>query len=170
MPAPTMPVRGSSLLMPEDVIAERQAPDAAGPHALHGIDDGCGDRRGDALVATLTSLALQERNLLREKVAVSRRVRRGSWITKRRGGGRARRRSLHLAAADAAALHEPESSKEASITHWEWTPERLSIIGRMPSASLALEYTQELKVQRSARRFRARRSAAGHRQRQQRHL
>jgi hypothetical protein len=41
---------------------------------------------------------------------------------------------------------EPKSSKEASITHWEWTPKRMSIIGRMPSASLALEYTQELKT------------------------
>jgi hypothetical protein len=40
---------------------------------------------------------------------------------------------------------EPESSQEALLTHWEWTPERLSLVGRMPSASLALEYTQALK-------------------------
>ena len=40
---------------------------------------------------------------------------------------------------------EPESSKEVSITHWEWTPERMSLRGRMPDATLAFKYTQELK-------------------------
>ncbi len=48
---------------------------------------------------------------------------------------------------------EPESSYEASITHWEWTPEQLSLIGRMPTASLALEYTQALKTSDSLTRF-----------------
>ncbi|MDB6006460.1 MAG: hypothetical protein JWR15_3447 [Prosthecobacter sp.] len=146
MPAPTMPERGSSLIMPQDVTAERQSQTRRSKTRFMGLATGTVIAAAIAIVATLTSLALQERNLLREKVAN---------LTPRASRVMDHKKAWHEAAPavdpttwpQQTLLHcmEPESSKEASITHWEWTPERMNLRGRMPSASLALEYTQALK-------------------------
>ena len=146
MPAPTMPERGSSLLMPQDVISERQSQTSRSKTRFMALATGTVIAAAIALVATLTSLALQERNLLREKVAS---------LTPRASRVMDHKKAWHEVAPavdpttwpQQLLLHcmEPESSKEASITHWEWTPERMSLRGRMPTPSLALEYTQALK-------------------------
>jgi hypothetical protein len=146
MPAPTMPERGSSLLMPQDVIAERQGQTRRTKSRFLALATGTVIAAAIALVATLTSLALQDRNMLREKVAN---------LTPRASRVMDHKKAWHEAAPavdpstwpQQILLHcmEPESSKETSITHWEWTPERMNLRGRMPSASLALEYTQALK-------------------------
>lgn len=146
MPSPTMPERGSSLLMPQDVISERQSQTRRAKTRFIALATGTLIAAAIAVVATLTSLALQERNMLREKVA---------GLTPRASRVMDHKKAWHEAApaVDATSwpqqilLHcmEPESSKEASITHWEWTPERMNLRGRMPTASLALEYTQALK-------------------------
>lgn len=147
MPAPTMPERGSSLLMPQDVTAERQSQMRRAKTRFMALVAGTVIAAAIALVATLTSLALQERNMLREKVAA---------LTPRASRVMDHKKAWHEAAPavdpttwpQQILLHcmEPESSRETSITHWEWTPERMSIRGRMPNASLALEYTQALKT------------------------
>ncbi|MDZ4403818.1 hypothetical protein [Prosthecobacter sp.] len=144
MPAPTMPARGSSLLMPQDVIAARQSQSRRAKTRFMALTVGAVIAAAIALVATLTSLALQERNMLREKVAE---------LTPRSSRVMDHKKAWQEAAPavdpttwpQQMLLHcmEPESSKEASITHWEWTPDRLSIRGRMPNASLALQYTKE---------------------------
>lgn len=146
MPAPTMPARGSSLLMPQDVIAERQSQTRRAKTRFMALTAGAVIAAAIALVATLTSLALQERNMLREKVASL--SPRASRVMDHKKAWREAAPAVDPTTwPQEVLLHcmKPESSKEASITHWEWTPERLSIRGRMPSASLALEYTQELK-------------------------
>jgi hypothetical protein len=147
MPAPTMPARGCSLLMPEDLVIERQRQGARSRTRFIALTIGTAVAAAIAVIATLTSLAMQERNVLREKVAE---------LTPRAARVMDHKNAWREAAPavdpdtwpQQMLLHcmEPESSKEASITHWEWTPERMSIIGRMPSASLALEYTQALKT------------------------
>ncbi len=146
MPAPTMPERGSSLLMPQDVTAERQSQMRRAKTRFMALAAGTVIAAAIALVATLTSLALQERNLLREKVAV---------LTPRASRVMDHKKAWQEVAPavdpttwpQQILLHlmEPESSKEVSITHWEWTPERMSLRGRMPDATLAFKYTQELK-------------------------
>jgi hypothetical protein len=146
MPAPTMPERGSSLLMPQDMIAERQSQTRRSKTRFMALVTGTVIAAAIALVATMTSLALQERNLLREKVA---------GLTPRASRVMDQKKAWNEAAPavdprtwpQQMLLHfmEPESSKEASITHWEWTPERVSMRGRMPKFSLAIEYTQALK-------------------------
>lgn len=154
MPAPTMPQRGSSLLMPQDLIAERQSQSQRSKSRLIALSVGATIAAAIALVATLTSFALQERNMLREKVAV---------LTPRASRVMDHKKAW-LEAAPAVdpsswpqqmLLHsmEPAASSEASITHWEWTPERMSIRGRMPNASLALEYSQELKTSEALSAF-----------------
>jgi hypothetical protein len=146
MPAPTMPERGSSLLMPQDVISERQSQTSRSKTRFMALAAGTVIAAAIALVATLTSLALQERNLLREKVAV---------LTPRASRVMDHKKAWQEVAPavdpttwpQQILLHlmEPESSKEVSIAHWEWTPERMSLRGRMPNFSLAIEYTQALK-------------------------
>lgn len=146
MPAPTMPERGSSLLMPQDVISERQSQTRRAKTRFMALAAGTVIAAAIALVATLTSLALQERNMLREKVAV---------LTPRSSRVMDHKKAWQEAAPavdptvwpQQVLLHlmEPESSKEVSITHWEWTPERMSLRGRMPNATLAFEYIQALK-------------------------
>jgi hypothetical protein len=146
MPSPTMPERGTSLLMPQDLISERQSQTSRAKTRFMVLAAGTVIAAAIALVATLTSLALQERNLLREKVAD---------LTPRAARVMDHKKAWKEVAPavdpttwpQQVLLHlmEPESSKEVSITHWEWTPERMSLRGRMPDATLAFKYTQELK-------------------------
>jgi hypothetical protein len=154
MPAPTMPPRGSSLLMPDELVHERQRQAVSARTRMLALTFGSVLAAVVALVATLTALAMQERNMLREKVADL--MPRASRVMDHK--------KAWLEAAPAVdpavwpqqvLLHcmEPEASKEASITHWEWTPDKLSLIGRMPNASLALEYTQALKTSEALERF-----------------
>ena len=146
MPAPTMPERGSSLLMPQDVLAERQSQTRRSKTRFMALATGTVIAAAIALVATLTSLALQERNQLREKVANL--TPRASRVMDHKKAWREVAPAVDPTSwPQQILLHcmEPASSKEASITHWEWTPERMNLRGRMPSASLALEYTQALK-------------------------
>ncbi len=145
MPAPTMPRRGSSRLMPEDIASERQRQGARSRARLLALTAGAALAAAITLVATLTSLALQERNMLREKVAGM--SPRASQVMDHKRAWQEAAPAVDPATwAQQMLLHcmGPAASTEASITHWEWTPERMSIIGRMPGASLALEYTQEL--------------------------
>lgn len=146
MPAPTMPPRGSSLLMPEELVHESRRQGTRARTRFLAMTFGAAAAAAIALVATLTAFALQERNMLREKVAEL--MPRASRVMDHK------RAWMEAAPAvdpttwpQQMLLHcmEPESSKEALLTHWEWTPDTLSLMGRMPSASLALEYTQALK-------------------------
>ena len=146
MPAPTIPEKGASLLMPQDVTAERQSQMRRSKTRFMVLAAGTVIAAAIALVATLTSLALQERNLLREKVANL--TPRASRVMDHKKAWREAAPAVDpTSCPQQILLHcmEPESSKEASITHWEWTPERMNLRGRMPTASLALEYTQALK-------------------------
>jgi hypothetical protein len=154
MPAPTMPMRGSSLLMPEDLVIERQRQNTRARTRLIALTIGAALAAAIALIASLTSFALQERNMLREKVAEMA-PRAGKVMDHKRAWQEAAPAVDPATWPQQMLLHcmEPKSSNEASITHWEWTPKRMSIIGRMPSASLALEYTQELKTSESLAHF-----------------
>ena len=145
MPAPVMPAAGSSLLMPEDLVQARKRHSGRARTRFLALSAATALAAAIALVATVTSVALKERNALREKVAEI--VPQASQVMEHK------RAWMEAAPAvdpttwpQQMLLHcmAPESSKEASITHWEWTPDRMSIIGRMPDASLAVQYTLEL--------------------------
>lgn len=154
MPAPTMPVRGSSLLMPEDLVIERQRQGTRSRTRFLALTAGAVMAAAITLVITLTSLALQERNMLREKVAEM--TPRAAQVMDHKNAWQEAAPAVDPSTfPQQMLLHcmEPPSSKEASITHWEWTPERMSIIGRMPGASLALEYTQQLATSEALSHF-----------------
>lgn len=154
MPAPTMPERGSSQLMPEVLVLESKDQAARARMRMSVLTIGSVIAAAIALLAALLALSMQERNQLREKVAE---------ITPRAARVMEHKKAW-LEAAPAVdpttwpqevllRCMEPESSKEVCITHWEWTPDKLNIIGRMPSASLALEYTQALKISPALEKF-----------------
>lgn len=146
MPAPTMPPRGSSLLMPDELAHEARRQGTRARTRFLAMTFGTAAAAAIALVATLTAFALKERNMLREKVAAL--MPRASRVMDHK-----RAWTEAAPAVDPSTwpqqilMHcmQPASSKEALLTHWEWTPDKLSLMGRMPGASLALEYTQALK-------------------------
>jgi len=154
MPAPTMPATGSSLLMPEELVNERQRQAAGARTRMLALTFGSVLAAAIALVATLTALAMQERNTLRDKAA-DLMPRASRVMDHKRAWVEASPAVDPTQWPQQVLLHcmEPEVSKEASITHWEWTPDNLSLIGRMPSASLALEYTQALKTSEALEKF-----------------
>jgi hypothetical protein len=47
----------------------------------------------------------------------------------------------------------PSSSREVSLTNFEWKPDRLVLRGRMPSAALALQYANEITEVENLTRF-----------------
>lgn len=154
MPAPTLPERGSSLLMPEELVFERERQGTRSRTRFLALCFGAAAAAAIALVATLTALALQERNMLRAKVADL--MPRASQVMEHKRAWLEAAPAVDPSTWPQQVLlqcMEPNSSKEASITHWEWTPDKLSLIGRMPSASLALEYTQALKTSEALERF-----------------
>lgn len=154
MPAPTLPERGSSLLMPEELVFERERQGTRSRTRFLALCFGAAAAAAIALVATLTALALQERNMLRAKVADL--MPRASRVMEHKRAWLEAAPAVDPSTWPQQVLlqcMEPNSSKEASITHWEWTPDKLSLIGRMPSASLALEYTQALKTSEALERF-----------------
>lgn len=153
-PAPTLPERGSSLLMPEELVFERERQGTRSRTRFLALCFGAAAAAAIALVATLTALALQERNMLRAKVADL--MPRASRVMEHKRAWLEAAPAVDPSTWPQQVLlqcMEPNSSKEASITHWEWTPDKLSLIGRMPSASLALEYTQALKTSEALERF-----------------
>lgn len=154
MPAPTLSERGSSLLMPEELVFERERQGTRSRTRFLALCFGAAAAAAIALVATLTALALQERNMLRAKVADL--MPRASRVMEHKRAWLEAAPAVDPSTWPQQVLlqcMEPNSSKEASITHWEWTPDKLSLIGRMPSASLALEYTQALKTSEALERF-----------------
>lgn len=154
MPSPTMPERGSSLLMPDELVTERERQGTRARTRFLALSFGAVAAAAIALVATLTALALQERNMLRTKVADL--MPRASRVMDHKRAWLEAAPAVDPSTWPQQVLlqcMEPASSKEVSITHWEWTPDKLSLIGRMPSASLALEYTQELKMSEALERF-----------------
>ncbi|MBK8093325.1 MAG: hypothetical protein IPK32_15385 [Verrucomicrobiaceae bacterium] len=154
LPPPTLPEKGSTLLMPVDLNLERARQATRSKTRLIAFTVGAALAACIAIIATLTALALQERNKLRNEVAAL--MPRASRVAEHR-----RTWNEAAPAVDPTCwpqqmlLHclESEASKESTITHWEWTPELMSITGRMPSASLALHYQQELTANENLAHF-----------------
>ncbi len=153
-PPPTLPEKGTSLLMPEDLRIELAKQDSRSRTRFIALTVGSVLAACIAVIATLTALALQERNKLRSEVAAL--MPRASRVAEHR-----RMWNEAAPAVDPTTwpqqmlLHcmESEASKESSITHWEWTPDLMSITARMPSVTLALQYQQDLSANESLSHF-----------------
>lgn len=146
MPPPKLPSKGASKLMPADLGHEKDRLQSRSKMRLMGLSAGALIAAGVALVTVLTSMAVRERNMLREKVAMvapkASRVldHRQSWEEAAPAVDPSRFLTQTL-------LHvmEPASSGEITLTHFEATPERIILRGRAESHTPALDYAREIK-------------------------
>lgn len=131
--------------MPADLGHEKQQLESRSKIRLMGLSAGAILAAGIAAITVFTSMALRERNMLREKVAViapkAARVldHRQSWEEASPAVDPSRFLTQTL-------LHvmEPESSGEVTLTHFEATPERVILRGRTESPAFSLDYAREI--------------------------
>lgn len=145
-PPPNLPPKGASKLMPADLGVEKQRLESRAKLRLMGLSAGAVMAAAVAAITVFTSMAVRERNMLREKVALlaprASRVldHRQSWEEAAPAVDPSRFLTETL-------LHvmEPASSSEVTLTHFEATPERVILRGRTESPALALAYAREIK-------------------------
>lgn len=145
MPSPTLPGRGVSKLMPADLGLEKQRLESRSKMRLMGLSAGAILAAGIAAITVFTSMALRERNMLREKVAAvapkAARVldHRQSWEEAAPAVDPERFLTETLLR-----IMEPPSSSEVTLTHFESTPDRVILRGRTESPAMALDYAREI--------------------------
>lgn len=153
-PVPVMPAKGASPLMPPEILHARATAQNRSRVRLLALSVGFAMAAVVAVMAVLTSWAVRERNLLRERVAEL--TPRASQVLEQK------RAWLESApAADPAVspmqvlleVMEPDVSAEISMTNFEWTPERVLLRGRTPTPALALEYATGIKDSEPLTRF-----------------
>lgn len=144
-PAPIIPALGRSPLIPAELLVSRQQLASAARVRVWALMAGFATAAAVATLAVLISLATQDRDLLRERVAEL--TPQASQVLDQK-----RRWDEAAPAVDPTLFPMqvlldcmvPAASSEVSMTHFEWTPEQLLLRGRMPSPSLALQYAKEV--------------------------
>ncbi|SKB00691.1 hypothetical protein SAMN02745166_03205 [Prosthecobacter debontii] len=144
-PQPVMPQLGRSTLVPSDLLEARKKGASAARTRVMALSLGFVAAAVIAGVTVLTVWATQERDMLRERVAE---------LTPRASQVMDQKKSWLEAspAVDPSFFPmqvlldsmEPSASPEVSMTHFEWTPDRLLLRGRTPSPALALQYAKEI--------------------------
>ena len=146
MPPANLPSKGASKLMPADLVHENERLQSRSKMRLMGLSAGALVAAGVAVVTVLTSMAIRDRNMLREKVALvapkASRVldHRQSWEEASPAVDPARFLTQTLLQ-----VMEPASSGEVTLTHFEATPDRVIMRGRTESPAMALDYAREIK-------------------------
>lgn len=145
-PAPALPPRGSSRLMPADLVAAQVTQSARQRVRMLALGAGALIAFVIAAIATLTVFASRERDQLLDRIAE---------LTPRASKVEDHRKSWEeiASAVDPKRFPmgillrcmEPESAPEIALTHFECTGDRVMIRGRSPSDSLALKYAQQIK-------------------------
>jgi hypothetical protein len=145
-PAPLLPPRGQSRLVPADIVAARVKQAGSARTRMLALGAGALVALAIAAIATLTVFASRERDQLLDRVAE---------LTPRASKVEDHRKSWEeiASAVDPKRFPmgillrcmEPESAQEIALTHFECAGDRVMLRGRSPSSSLALKYAQEIK-------------------------
>lgn len=153
-PAPQIPVRGRSSLMPSEIIAERARQKTRSRNRMLALGAGALAAGAIAVIAALTVLSGRERDALRERVAE---------LSPRAAKVEDHRKSWDEVAAATDPKRfpmevllrcmEPPCSAEVMLTHFECAPDRVIIRGRTPASHIALQYTQAIKTAASLAAF-----------------
>ncbi len=146
IPAPVLLAKDASALKPLDLRLEEQRQDKAARNRLLALTAGALVAAGIAIVATLTSMAVRERNDLREKVASL--APRAARVMDHQRAWKEAAPAVDPSQSVMQLLMDcmsPESSTEVTMMHFEYTPTNLILRGRTPDTSLALRYAQEMK-------------------------
>lgn len=144
-PAPVMPAKGSSSLMPPEILIARAQQARSARTRLLALSAGFAVAAAVAVMAVLISWATQERDMLRDKVAEL--SPRASQVLDQKKSWLEAAPAVDPSRSGMQALLDcmsPAASGEVSMTHFEWTPDRIMMRGRTPSPSLALQYAKEV--------------------------
>ncbi|MBB5038005.1 hypothetical protein [Prosthecobacter dejongeii] len=144
-PIPVMPASGGSTLVPSEILTARAQKAQRGRIRLLALSAGFALAAAVAVMAVLIAWATQERDLLRERVAVL--TPQASQVLDQRKSWQEAAPAVDPACFPMQVLLDcmiPKAAEEVSMTHFEWVPERILLRGRMPSPSLALQYAREI--------------------------
>lgn len=145
LPPARIPARGQSTLVPAEIVAARLRQQAKARVRVIALSAGLAIAACVAAMAVLITYATRERDQLLEEVAEL--SPRASRVLDQKKSWLEAAPAVDPSTSPMQVLLDsmsPTASTEVSMTHFEWTPERLILRGRMPSAALALQYANEI--------------------------
>jgi len=144
-PAPRIPARGKSTLVPAEIVSARIRQQSKARIRSIALTAGA------VLAACVTILAVLITNITRERDQLLEKV---AELTPRSSQVLDQKKSWLEAAPAVDPTHfpmqvllesmSPTASSEMSMTNLDWSPDKLVLRGRMPSAALALQYANEI--------------------------
>jgi hypothetical protein len=145
IPAPRLPAKGSSTLLPADILAARQRAQASARTRVTALSIGLALAACIAVMMVLITTATRERDMLRDKIADL--TPRASQVLDQKKAWQEAAPAVDPSSGPMQVLLDimsPSSSTEVGMTSFEWTPRMLALRGRTASPSLALQYTKEI--------------------------
>jgi hypothetical protein len=144
-PAPVIPARGQSTLVPSEIFAARLRQQSKARTRTIALSAGFAIAACVAVMAVMISYASRQRDALLEEVAEL--SPRASQVLDHKKSWLEAAPAVDPTYFPMQVLLDsmtPSSSAEVSLTNFEWKPDRLVLRGRMPSAALALQYANEI--------------------------
>ncbi len=144
-PAPFIPARGQSTLVPSEILAARLRQQSKARTRTIALSAGLAIAACVAVMAVMISYAARQRDMLLEEVADL--SPRASQVLDHKKSWLEAAPAVDPSYFPMQVLLDsmtPTSSSEVSLTNFEWKPDRLVLRGRMPSAALALQYANEI--------------------------
>lgn len=145
IPAPRLPAKDSSTLVPADILAARQHAQASARTRVTALSIGLALAACIAVMMVLITTATRERDMLRDKIADL--TPRASQVLDQKKAWIEAAPAVDPSAGPMQVLLDimsPSSSTEVGMTSFEWTPTSLALRGRTASPSLALQYAKEI--------------------------
>lgn len=144
-PAPVMPVPGRSRLLPPDILSARAQRARSGRVRLLALSAGLALAAAIAIMAVLISMATQERDLLRDRMASL--APQAAQVQDQKRAWMEAAPAVDPTVSPMQVLLDcqtPEAAAEVSMTYMEWLPDRLLLRGRTPTPTLALQYARDI--------------------------
>jgi predicted small secreted protein len=153
-PAPFIPTRGQSSLVPSEILSARLRHQSKARTRALVLSAGLAMAACVAVMAVMISYATRQRDMLLEEVADL--SPRASQVLDHKKSWLEAAPAVDPTFFPMQVLLDsmtPSSSREVSLTNFEWNPDRLVLRGRMPSAALALQYANEITEVENLTRF-----------------
>lgn len=153
-PAPFIPTRGQSTLVPSEILSARLLQQSKARARTLMLSAGLVMAACVAVMAVMISYATRQRDLLLEEVADL--SPRAAQVLDYKKSWQEAAPAVDPSFFPMQVLLDsmtPTSSREVSLTNFEWKPDRLVLRGRMPSAALALQYANEITEVENLTRF-----------------
>ncbi|MES2595216.1 MAG: hypothetical protein V4662_07770 [Verrucomicrobiota bacterium] len=144
-PAPTLPEKGSSTLLPADIMTARKRQQARARARVMALSIGLAVAACVAVMMVFISSATRERDMLLDKIADL--TPQSSQVLDQKKAWIEASPAVDPGMGPMQVLLDcmsPASSIEVGMTNFEWSPSTLVLRGRTALPSLALQYTKEI--------------------------